>query len=529
MNLYKKLNKTINSFIKLILEVTFRQVLHRLKGGIKLLTENKHLGLLFGISILLPLIFTHMAVSLISIALTLFLVWKDKKSGLLLLFVYFPIRPFLIEINDGFKLLGDAVIVFLFVLTIIEYIKNKKAFTGLTKYLVTIGIILFCLTGTVAAFTTGVELKAIIFQNRAFLITFLLVFVVGELTFTRMDLKRFVGITVVMGSILSVHGLIEFISSRTLFVPLAWENWNLSSVNEMRVYGLTANPNVLGTYLSICLFATLYAYHTFHKYKWPLISAAILMLGVLCLTYSRGSILAFGIAFILYILLRKDWKMLKSFVAVVVIGLCIIYYPANAAKTFVSQESPDRTNPSSQVDEQDNEEEKDHNKTNHRPSSTFSNRFKEIFSDDIIQKSTEWGRLYVVFKGIDIYMEHPVVGTGFGTFGDSATLSYGSPISDQYGLPDRMYSDNQYIQFLVQTGTIGTLFVLFFIVGIMIQLWKRRGETITPVLFSLIIAALLMALFYNVLEEKILTLYFYTLLGYFLYKERDPLEDEPSR
>ncbi|WRP06358.1 O-antigen ligase family protein [Rossellomorea aquimaris] len=492
-------------------------------------TENKHLGLLFGISILLPLIFTHMAVSLVSIALTLFLVWKDKKNGLLLLFVYFPIRPFLIEINNGFKLLGDVVIVFLFVLTIIEYIKHKKSLSPLTKYLVTIGIPLFCLTGTIAAFTTGVDLEAIVFQNRAFLITFLLVFVVGELTFTRKDIKRFVGITVIMGTILSIHGLIEFISSRTLFVPEAWENWNLSSVNEMRVYGLTANPNVLGTYLSICLFATLYAYQTFQKYKWPLISAAILMLGVLCLTYSRGSILAFGIAFILYILLRKDWKMLKSFVAVVVIGLCIIYYPANAAKTFVAQESPDRTNPSSQVDEQDNEEEKDHNKTNQRPSSTFSNRFKEIFSDDIIQKSTEWGRLYVVFKGIDIYMEHPVIGTGFGTFGDSATLSYGSPISDQYGLPDRMYSDNQYIQFLVQTGTIGTFFVLFFIVGIMIQLWKRRDETISPVLFSLILAALLMALFYNVLEEKILTLYFYTLLGYFLYKERDLLEDEPSR
>ncbi|MGD6958472.1 O-antigen ligase family protein [Rossellomorea aquimaris] len=492
-------------------------------------TENKHLGLLFGISILLPLIFTHIAVSLVSIVLTLFLVWKEKKSGLLLLFVYFPIRPFLIEINNGFKLLGDVVIVFLFVLTIIEYIKHKKTFTGLTKYLVTSGIILFCLTGTIAAFTTGVELKAIVFQNRAFLITFLLVFVLGELTFTRKDIKRFVGITVIMGTILSIHGLIEFISSRTLFVPVAWENWNLSSVNEMRVYGLTANPNVLGTYLSICLFATLYAYQTFHKYKWPLISAAILMLGVLCLTYSRGSILAFGIAFILYILLRKDWKMLKSFVVIVVIGLCIIYYPANTAKTYVAQEGPNRTNPSSQVDEHDIEDEMEHNDTKQSPSSTFSNRFKEIFSDDIIQKSTEWGRLYVVFKGIDIYMEHPVIGTGFGTFGDSATLSYGSPISDQYGLPDRIYSDNQYIQFLVQTGTIGTLFVLFFIVGIMIQLWKRRSDTITPVLFSLTIAALLMALFYNVLEEKILTLYFYTLLGYFLYKERDLLEDESSR
>jgi O-antigen ligase len=494
-----------------------------------LFKENKLLMILIGISILLPLIFTHLAVSVISIAVTLFLVLKDKKSGLLLLFVYFPIRPFLIEMNGGFKLLGDALILFLFALTIIDYIKYKKPIPRLTNYLVTIGIILFCVIGSISAFATGVELKAVIFQNRAFLITFLMIFIVGETTFTRRDIRRFAGITIIMGSLLSVHGLIEFITSRTWFVPEAWENWNLSSVNEMRVYGLTANPNVLGTYLSICLFTTLYAYHSFRKYKWVLLPAAVLMLGVLCLTYSRGSILAFGIAFILYILLTRDWKMIKMFVVSVVVGLCIIYYPANAAKTFVSQGNPDHQSPSSQVDEQENENEQEQHDKNQSQSSTFSNRFKEIFSDDIIQKSTEWGRLYVVFKGIDIYMEHPVIGTGFGTFGDSATLSYGSPITDEYGLPEEMYSDNQYIQFLVETGTLGTLFVLFFIIGLFVLLWKRRGQTLSPVLFSLIVAALLMALFYNVLEEKILTLYFYSILGYFLYRGRNPLEDEKPR
>jgi O-antigen ligase len=525
MNLYKMLNKTINLFIKLILEVALDVTQ---KGGIDLFKENKLLLILIGISILMPLIFPHLAVSLISITLTLFLVLKDKKSGLLLLFVYFPIRPFLIEMNSGFKILGDILLLFLFALTVFEYIKHKKPISRLTTYLVTIGIILFCIIGSISAFMTGVELKAVIFQNRAFLITFLMVFIVGETTFTRRDIRHFVGITIIMGTLLSLHGLIEFITSRTLFVPAAWENWNLSSVNEMRVYGLTANPNVLGTYLSICLFTTLYAYHSIRKYKWPLLAAAVLMLGVLCLTYSRGSILAFGMAFILYILLTRDWKMIKMFVVSVVVGLCIIYYPANAARSFVTQGNPDHEHPSSQLEKQNKEKEKDQHEKKQQ-SSAFSNRFKEIFSDDIIQKSTEWGRLYVVFKGIDIYMEHPVIGTGFGTFGDSATLSYGSPIADEYGLPEEMYSDNQYIQFLVETGTLGTLLVLFFIIGIIHHLCKRRRETLSPVLFSLIVAALLMALFYNVLEEKILTLYFYSMLGYFLYKDRHPLEDDPSR
>ncbi|KSU60432.1 hypothetical protein AS034_16455 [[Bacillus] enclensis] len=478
-----------------------------------MLTRNRRILLLLVIGVLVPLLIQHPIAAYLCTLAVLALILKDKVSGVLFLFVYFPIRPFLIEVNGGLKLTGDIVILLLFLLTFVHMFKKPGAIVR--KYAFTLAFIGFCLTGTIAAFATGVGLPAIIFQNRAFIITFLLIFIAAELEISREDVRRFLWITIITGIVLSVHGLFEFIGHRTVLVPQAWEEWNLSSVNEMRVYGLTANPNVLGTYLSICLFASLYLWQTSEKYKAWLISASILMLGVLCLTFSRGSILAFGIAYVLYFLLTRNWRLAVKLIITAVVGLAIIYYPANMARDYAAAGIEDQSTKTQDSPDKTVEKEKKP-KQESRTSSTFSKRFKEMFSDEIIQKSSEWGRLYVVFKGLEIYMEQPVIGTGFGTYGDSATLSYGSPIAEEYKLPARMYSDNQYIQLLVETGTIGTILVLAFVVSIIRRCWKDRKHPLTPVLFSFLIAILAMALFYNVLEEKILTLYFHAALGYFL-------------
>ncbi|MEW5568694.1 O-antigen ligase family protein [Rossellomorea marisflavi] len=481
-----------------------------------MLSKLQHLVLLAVIALVVPSVFTHPVVAYLSTLLSLFFIAWNKKNGLLLLFIYFPIRPFLLELNPGFKLMGDCLLIVLFLAALYGFIRDRGswktyAFTGF--------ILLFCLVGTIAAFQTGVGLSAIIFQNRAYLITFLILFIVGQWKMNKEDIRYFLQLSIVMGSILSVHGIIEYLFSRTFLVPEAWTNWNLSSVNEMRVYGLTANPNVLGTYLSICLFITLYVLSVAKRWRILYVLASILMLGTLCLTYSRGSILAFGIAFIVYMLWKRAWKMGAGLILSIVLGLFLIYYPAGIAREEIDAHTISNGH---MPDVPQEEVEPDSAPPPNERSSAFSNRFKEIFSDDIIEKSSQWGRLYVVFKGLDIYLMNPVVGTGFGTFGDSATLSYGTPIAERYQLPDRMYSDNQYIQLLVQTGTLGTVSVLAFVVAIFIITWKRRKDPVAPVLFCLTLATLLMALFYNVLEEKILTLYFYSVLGYFLTKERTP-------
>ena len=59
-------------------------------------------------------------------------------------------------------------------------------------------------------------------------------------------------------------------------------------------------------------------------------------------------------------------------------------------------------------------------------------------------------------------MDYPIIGTGFGTYGDSASLSYQSPIYEKYRITTEIYSDNQYIQIITQTGTLRCYFICSF-------------------------------------------------------------------
>jgi O-antigen ligase len=149
----------------------------------------------------------------------------------------------------------------------------------------------------------------------------------------------------------------------------------------------------------------------------------------------------------------------------------------------------------------------------------LSNRFSEMFSDKTLHQSTEWGRLYVLIKGIEIFTDHPIIGTGLATFGDSATLSYSSPIYQEYQIGERMYTDNQYIQILVQTGVLGFIAVLAFIFFTCRKILKSGNGTLAAFTICLMLAALLAGLFYNILEDKTFTLIFYSCLGICLQKD----------
>jgi O-antigen ligase len=486
---------------------------------------NKYVLPFMIILLLIPLFWANIQVGYIITLLVTILTAYSRKVGIYFLLVYFPTRSFLIEVNPGLKYIGDTIILALFIITIFDLAKSGQWNDSIRKFTFTIPFLLFCLTGTIAAFLSDVSLIAIIFQNRAYLITFLLLYIVANMKLNNKDILKFLWITLFMGVLLSLHGIVEFISLRTVLVPEAWSNWNLSSVNEMRVYGLTANPNVLGTYLLVCFFLSLYLMKIYKKNYILLIICTGLLLGTLLLTYSRGSILAFGFAFIVYLLWTRHWKILTPVILSILVGLIIIYLPANYGRDIVSTSQHEaKTQLHTEIGKVNNEEQVQEDKNN-KSNNAFMNRFKESFSNETIQKSAEWGRLYIVFKGLEIFLDHPLIGTGFATYGDSATLSYPSPINDEYGLPNEMYSDNQYIQILVQTGVIGTLSILIFIIWIAIMLIRKREIPVSRAFFSLLLAALVMSLLYNSLEDKTFTLYFYILLGFFV-NNKEKISDE---
>src|SRR5690606_15644671 len=94
------------------------------------------------------------------------------------------------------------------------------------------------------------------------------------------------------------------------------------------------------------------------------------------------------------------------------------------------------------------------------------------FSAKEIKSSKADGRLYRLAKGFEVFSDNPVSGTGFGTFGSAASLSYKPALYKEYNIRSTFYSDNQYIVILVETGIVGTILFLGFLLSLALSFRK---------------------------------------------------------
>ncbi|MBR8644311.1 hypothetical protein KEH51_05730 [[Brevibacterium] frigoritolerans] len=95
----------------------------------------------------------------------------------------------MMELNSGLTYTGDLIILTLFISLLIE--KFKKNEWPFSKYHFTAPFWLFCLIGAGAALINRVGILPILFELRALLITFLLLYIIGELNLERKDIFRF--------------------------------------------------------------------------------------------------------------------------------------------------------------------------------------------------------------------------------------------------------------------------------------------------------------------------------------------------
>ncbi|WP_430790330.1 O-antigen ligase family protein [Virgibacillus flavescens] len=405
---------------------------------------------------------------------------RCRKFGLIFLLIFFPIRPLLAEIVPGTRFIGDLVIIGLFLWTCLEQRKLITLNHSFARYyLFFIGI------GVLSATFTGVMPIAIAMQVRAFLIPFLLLFVIYEWPITKKDIQHILWTSFFMGCLLSIHGLIEKLSARTLLVPESWQNWELAAVNTDRIYGLVANPNVLAVYLMIVFFLTLYLKELKPRYSLLFNIGLVLLAGAIMLTYSRGTLIAFGLSLFALSFLKKNWHYFIRTTIFFLVALAVIFLPIDTVTESTGMNTSDR--------------------------------FIDMFSEKRVQQSAAGGRVYIVKKGLEIFADYPIAGIGFGTYGSSATISFHSPIYDRYNIPNGLYADNQYMQVLVETGIIGTFFLLLYI----FQLARKTGQTF---LYFILIAGLIGSAFYSMLEDKTFTLYFYLIIGYALHQRREEHE-----
>lgn len=135
-----------------------------------------------------------------------------------------------------------------------------------------------------------------------------------------------------------------------------------------------------------------------------------------------------------------------------------------------------------------------------------SDRFGEI-GDEKLYSSESNGRLYALEKALAVFRDHPVAGTGFGSFGSSASLAWVPDIYYDYELLEGFYADNQFACVLAETGTVG--FVLF-MAFLLCVLWQHR-ENLLKVVTCVIIAWF--GVFYNILEIQMGAMLLWSLLS----------------
>lgn len=471
---------------------------------IQRLEKQSTITLLIAVAVMLIALLLPSKIALLGTAL-FFVTFSflQPQQSILFLVIYVNIRPFLIEVNSGMKLIGDLIIFVVLAWILFQYRRNIRALFTFKWF--EWAYFAFILFGSIVGLLNDVAPAAVIFQIRTFIIMYLLYYTISRMALSDRWLKSLAWVTVWTNIIMSLHGLVEKLSLRQLLLPEEWKYKVLSATNAVRIYGLAGNPNSLALCVFFGLVGLVYLQHIYqaNKYKWTFRMLLVLFLGILILTYSRGtwiSALTFGIIFIV---LTRKWYLLKRFVLAGITSVVLIYYPVNFTVDYLKNLG---------VEIED------------RPPSVGSigERFGETFDEKNIALMTESGRFFYIRKGFEIFSDQPITGTGFGSFGGSATLSYGSPIYDHYGISSDIYggkyfySDNQYIQVIAETGVIGVLIFAVFLLGMLWFFWKARKTNFGAFMIALWFSTGVSGMYYNIWELKMYTLFYFILLGAFV-------------
>ncbi|MGB2993473.1 MAG: O-antigen ligase family protein [Paenisporosarcina sp.] len=424
----------------------------------------------------------------------------SPKKAILLLLLYVPIRPFLIEFNPSLRLAGDLMIAGAFLNVVWQSRHNLRSL--LSFHVFEYGYFAFLIIGSFSAIVNRIEIGPIVLQLRAFIIFYLIYYIVKRLDIKKEDIIQVLHVFIWTTLLIIIQALIEKLSIRGLFMPEAWKQLPLSSKNRVRIYGMVGNPNVLGIYLGFAYFLFYYAKKYILQYNkvWMQILQYV-TIGIFVLTYSRGTWIGFFIIALVYVIASRNFVLFKTIVIQVAIALVVIVLPINLLTNFIEDTSIGQ------------EKVQNIQKFDVGGSSGFVDRVGSTFSDDTITGSQSSGRLFIVKKGFEVFKDYPIMGTGFSTFGDSASLSRISPISAKYEIDRTFYSDNQYIQIIVQTGILGVISFAVFLLGMLVALVKIKRSKLTKLMIGIVFGAFFMGLVYNLWEADVFTLLFFAFLA----------------
>ena len=237
-----------------------------------------------------------------------------------------------------------------------------------------------------------------------------------------------------------------------------------------RAFAFFGSPNVLGAVLAIVALVSAGIYFS-EKNKY-MVTISVLATIVTVFTFSRSAWLGL-VAGILVVLVIKNWKL-------------VLLLPLALFALFSSQ---------------------------------VRTRIFTIFTPNYWFDSSLDGRLWSINNGFNILSKYPIFGTGPGTYGGQLAINYSSPVylqGIQNGYVPLYFTDNQWLQLLVQTGIIGIILFILFCVQMFYQLvskYNKHGDMITLGILGGFVAFLITGFFGNVLEFGAISVFMGILLG----------------
>lgn len=404
---------------------------------------------------------------------------RSIKFLLFFLVVFLPFRS-LIEMYVGsyMKVLPDFCIMLLAGAFII-YRKAKMDFKF--QDIIFICYLMVAFVNTVII--NNIDVVIYIYAVRSIALYYVLYFIIRNFNFSEKDLMIFTKIIRYVTYALFVLGIVEKLGQKTIFFPASVARSILYADNYARVYGMFFNPNTYGAFLVLSFFIVL---HINKDVK--LLGYKIVVLTSLLMTMSRSSLLI--LVFVMGILILTSINVInkkKLLLECIFVLICsgMLYLATEKITNYIWVQNADES------------------KTN----TTLYDRLSELKDEEIVEKSSTDGRLFFLKKGIQIWKDNVLMGTGFGTYGSAASMGWRPPLYERYGLTYGFYADNEYIKDLVETGIVGLC--LFFVFWISI-LWNNRKNS-----FNILMCCMVgcFGLFYNVFEVQIVTFLLWSYLG----------------
>ena len=449
---------------------------------------------------------------------------KTGKYLLLFLAIFIPFRELIALYAGSFiKFLPDVLVWGELLLVLI---KDKfKLNLKLYDYF----FVGFIIIGFLSCLINSVSLLAFALQVRSIGTMYALFYVIRNINIEKNDYKIIVNVLMSVNIIIIIFAILEFFTDKALFFPKVWADNIEFASNFDRTYSLMNNPNTFGIFTFMVMFLVYFINKdSFSKefFGYYVLS----FLGII-LSASRSTLLVVGL-FILFLIFesikKRSYYNLVWFIILIVLSFGIVYSfekiklkieMANSVEmpNKKPNEKPNE-NPSDNVPDSDGTDNPNKNEKP-EPGFTIIDRIKETTSGTTAANSKINGRLYIIKKGLVIFKDYPIIGTGFGTFGSAASRMITPDIYSDYDLNTSFYSDNEYIKVVVEAGIIGTLIFGLFILSLLYDFFKTKSYY----KLFIFLVFLFIGMFYNIFEMQVLCFVMYLS---FMFLEEDYFKEK---